>query len=86
MTITITIIAPELVLLDWRDMACERYIRAQLSQFPHPRSLGSFPLVVYGLDRLSAYNRAFLAVLKGIQFLENLTLRLAYVEVSSLDL
>jgi len=87
-SIVVTVTAPELVFLDWKDsMESQRRILAQLSQFPRLCSLGSLLIFVYGTDdAFVPYNTYFLEFLQHIQFLENLTLTLVYVQVSPLHL
>jgi hypothetical protein len=78
----VSITAPGLVVLDWRDTITQDAIGFG-HRLPHLRSLGTFLFFVYGDDDADSYNRDCLRILQGFRSIETLTLILV-VMVSSL--
>ena len=77
-----SITARGLVVLDWKDTITQDAIGFG-HRLPHLRSLGTFLFFVYGDDDADSYNRDCLRILQGFRSIQTLTLILA-VLVSSL--
>ncbi|EER95790.2 hypothetical protein SORBI_3002G015500 [Sorghum bicolor] len=80
----ISITAPELVALDWRDSITQDAI-GFAHGLQHLRSLGTFLFFVYGDEDADSYNRDCVRILQGFRSIVTLTLILAVLDIDDDD-